>query len=79
MRRALDMLTWLIVISAVSGVFCLTTTPDVEASLGIPACAGRPHNGRCRLCAARGSVTLPRVIDADNVRFLPAGAEDRQR
>jgi len=74
MRRTLDLLTWLLVVVAVPAVFCLLSPPDAEATLGVPACAGRPHAGPCRLCTHRGRATLPRVIDADNVRFVPQEA-----
>ena len=42
MRRALDVLTWMLVIAAVSGVFYLSKAPDVEASLGV-----RRRRGQC--------------------------------
>ena len=70
MRRVYDLLVWVVVIAAVPGVFCIATAPDVEASLGIPACAGLPHNGPCRLCAPAGHARLPLVIDANNVRLV---------
>ena len=77
MRRALDSLVWLLAIVAVSGVYSLATTPDVEASLGIPACVNLPHNGPCRLCAPAGQAKLPPVIDADNVRLIASDTGNR--
>jgi hypothetical protein len=74
MRRTLDLLTWVLVVAAVSAALCLASPPDVDSTLGIPACAGRPHSGPCRLCTHRGKGTLPGVIDAYNVHFLPSDA-----
>jgi hypothetical protein len=71
MRRSLDALIWLLVLSTVSGAFCLVSmTPDAEAMLGRPACAGLPHTRPCRLCTLSGTTTLPPVIDGNNVRFV---------
>lgn len=75
MRKVLDLLTWLLVIAAVPAVFRLTTPPDVEAALGIPACAGSPHKSPCRLCSNKGRTKLPAVIDEHNVRFIQTSAD----
>ena len=70
MKRCLDRLIWLLVICTVTGTFYLASPPDVEATLGIPACANLPHAGPCPYCATRGNYRLPRVIDEYNVRFI---------
>ena len=70
MRRTRDTLTWVLLLTAVPTVAYLAMAPDVEASLGIPACAGLAHVGPCRLCPPEGRSRLPGVIDADNVRFV---------
>jgi hypothetical protein len=79
MRRSLDALIWLLVFSTVSGAYCLVwMTPDAEAMLGLPACAGLPHTGPCRLCPRTDMPTLPPVIDGNNVHFVSPAARSRR-
>ncbi len=70
MQRCLDRLIWVLVITTITGTFYLASPPDVEATLGIPACANRAHAGPCRYCMSRGNLRLPRVIDETNVHFI---------
>ncbi len=75
MRKGQNLLAWLLVSAAIPTVVFFGRTPNVEASLGVPACAGRPHAGPCRICSNAGNPRLPRVIDEHNVRTILLAAD----
>jgi hypothetical protein len=70
MRRAMDSLVWVAILATVWAVCYVASAPDVDASLGVPACASRPDHVSCRYCGDHGRSSLPKEIDGQNVRCI---------